>query len=167
MNIFEGNQPVMLLFIAAVALTSWILLRRSYRYYARQKKDQGPIESPKISSNVETWGQNPAAPREETQWEVRMHDTARDLSARLDSKMSALLALIAEADRAAARLEAAVGQTAGADRAKNVGALRGGNRTEEIKILSAYGFSAADIANRVGCEVEEVESVLSVAPNKR
>ena len=38
-----------------------------------------------------------------------MHETARELSAQLDSKMSALQALIAEADRAAARLEAAKG----------------------------------------------------------
>ena len=36
-----------------------------------------------------------------------MHETARQLKAQLDSKMSALLALIAEADRAASRLEAA------------------------------------------------------------
>ena len=37
-----------------------------------------------------------------------MHETARELSAQLDSKLSALQALIAEADRAAARLDAAV-----------------------------------------------------------
>ena len=36
-----------------------------------------------------------------------MHETARQLKAQLDSKMSALLALVAEADRAASRLEAA------------------------------------------------------------
>jgi hypothetical protein len=40
-------------------------------------------------------------------WEVDMHETARALSARLDSKMSALQALIADADRAAERLERA------------------------------------------------------------
>ena len=40
------------------------------------------------------------------QWEVDMHETARELKAQLDSKMRALQALIAEADRAASRLEA-------------------------------------------------------------
>jgi hypothetical protein len=35
-----------------------------------------------------------------------MHDTARDLSAQLDSKMAALQHLLREADRAAAHLEA-------------------------------------------------------------
>jgi hypothetical protein len=42
------------------------------------------------------------------QWEVDMHETARELKAQLDSKMRALQVLIAEADRAAARLEAAL-----------------------------------------------------------
>ena len=41
-----------------------------------------------------------------------MHDTARDLSARLDSKLSMLQAMVAEADRAAARLEAALARAA-------------------------------------------------------
>jgi hypothetical protein len=41
------------------------------------------------------------------QWEVQMHEIARELSGRLDSKMAALEQLIREADRAAARLEAA------------------------------------------------------------
>jgi DNA-directed RNA polymerase specialized sigma24 family protein len=41
-------------------------------------------------------------------WEVGMHETARDLCGQLDSKMGALSALVHEADRAAARLEAAL-----------------------------------------------------------
>jgi hypothetical protein len=47
-------------------------------------------------------------------WEVEMHETARKLSAQLDSKMGALEQLTREADRAAARLEAAL--TAGRHR---------------------------------------------------
>jgi hypothetical protein len=41
-------------------------------------------------------------------WEIDMHDIARDLSGQLDSKMSMLKHLIREADLAAARLESAL-----------------------------------------------------------
>lgn len=43
-----------------------------------------------------------------TQWEVNMHETARDLSGQLDSKIVILQHLIADATRATERLEAAV-----------------------------------------------------------
>lgn len=41
-------------------------------------------------------------------WEVRMHETARELIGRIDAKLAALQALTLEADRAAARLEQAL-----------------------------------------------------------
>jgi hypothetical protein len=43
-----------------------------------------------------------------TEWEAQMQERARELSSRLDSKIVALEERIREADRAAARLEAAV-----------------------------------------------------------
>ena len=49
-----------------------------------------------------------ALPDDLAQWEVEMHETARQLSAQLDAKLSLLQSLIAEADRAAARLEDAL-----------------------------------------------------------
>jgi hypothetical protein len=45
------------------------------------------------------------------EWEVQMHETARQLSAQLDAKLSLLQSLVAEADRAAARLEDALERT--------------------------------------------------------
>jgi len=47
-------------------------------------------------------------PDDLAQWEVGMHETARQLSAQLDAKSSLLQSLIVEADRAAARLEDAL-----------------------------------------------------------
>jgi hypothetical protein len=47
-------------------------------------------------------------PDDLARWDVEMHETARQLSAQLDAKLSLLQSLIAEADRAAARLEDAL-----------------------------------------------------------
>jgi hypothetical protein len=47
-------------------------------------------------------------PDDLARWEVEMHETARQLSAQLDAKLGLLQSLIAEADRAAARLEEAL-----------------------------------------------------------
>ena len=43
-------------------------------------------------------------------WEVRMHDLARELSAQLDSKMSALEHLIQDAERQITRLDERLGR---------------------------------------------------------
>lgn len=54
-------------------------------------RHQGPERSPAVDD-----------------WEVRMHETARELIGRIDAKLAALQALTHEADRAAARLEQAL-----------------------------------------------------------
>ena len=57
------------------------------------------------------------APASLTAWEVQMHETARELSALVDTKLRLLQQLVAEADRAATRLEQALAaaQTAQAE----------------------------------------------------
>lgn len=50
----------------------------------------------------------PDRPQAIDDWEVRMHETARELIGRIDAKLAALQALTHEADRAAARLEQAL-----------------------------------------------------------
>ena len=52
--------------------------------------------------------QRPERPQSLDDWEVRMHETARELVGRIDAKLAALQALTHEADRAAARLEQAL-----------------------------------------------------------
>ncbi len=52
--------------------------------------------------------QRPEKPPAFDDWEVRMHETARELIGRIDAKLAALQALTNEADRAAARLEQAL-----------------------------------------------------------
>jgi hypothetical protein len=109
MTVFaEMVPPVTMLFIAAVALVTWLLLSRSQRYFSQQRH-QEPSSRPSPIAGFEKRGHNLDVSEAAARWEVQMYDTARELSAQLDSKMSALQALIADADRAAARLEAALG----------------------------------------------------------
>ena len=106
-----------------------------------------------------------------------MHEIARELSAQLDSKMRALQSLIAEADRAAARLESATAEASPTTRQPPPPpadpALRplpsepSAERChDEIYALADYGFSAADIANRVGSPIGEVELILGLRERK-
>ena len=163
--------------VAAVAVIAGLLLMRSNRYYGRPRQE--PPQSPPPSyQSPPTAGEEPQGVE---QWEVHMHDTARDLSAQLDSKLSALGALVAEADRAAARLEAALERAAEpvprmnnqarslqrgeaderGEAAPRAAASRP-RRQEEIYTLADYGYEPAEIARRVGTPVGEVELILSL-----
>jgi hypothetical protein len=102
------TDPSVLLLVV-LAVTAGFLLLRTNRYFARQKR---------LSESAEAWptprqedGEPPSyaqTPHGVVRWEVEMHETARRLTGQLDSKLAALEALVAEADRAAARLEAAI-----------------------------------------------------------
>ncbi len=173
----DSNNGLMLLFLLAMGLTVATLLMRWHRYF-RQRRREDARERP-IGSGRSTAGhrkQHPAAPLEVDQWEVRMHETARDLMGQLDSKMSALQALILEADRAAGRLEAALSQTADPakplDRpsdqpindspgpAPTADRPSGFHAREEVCMLADYGYESGEIARRIGVPVGEVELIL-------
>jgi hypothetical protein len=94
-----------LVLAALGAVIAWLLLR-THRYLSRQARDDSPLVRVARPQRTQP-GHHLDAPPAELRWEVQMHETARELSAQLDSKMGALQTLIAEADRAAARLEAA------------------------------------------------------------
>ena len=93
-----------------MALIAGLLMLRSSRDDARQKRDPVfPRQLPRGGGIAVRAAKSPATV---DRWEVQMHDTARDLSGQLDSKLSMLQALVAEADRAAARLDAALARAA-------------------------------------------------------
>ena len=167
-------------FMGAVLLISGILLFQSNRYFSRQTKRRSfseTLHEPKKESESVR-----ALPHEGERWEVQMRELARELSARLDSKMGALEQLIVEADRAAARLEQASsvarhgqqGEASGIDVSElAVGAAAGTparagaasgyqERYEEIYLLSDYGYPPEEIAHRVGSPVGEVELILGL-----
>jgi hypothetical protein len=116
------SSPAVFIFMLLVLGIAFFLLMRTSRYFSRQKR-----EEPKWPRDVQSgWEGSSAIPTTRpttpptasqrhldampstAQWEVDMHETARELKAQLDSKMRALQALIAEADRAASHLEAAL-----------------------------------------------------------
>ena len=106
MSLFAEFDILTVLILVALAVIILSLLIRWYRYYSRQKGSDAVIVRTARPTR-EPEDQYRGAPPEVARWQVAMHETARDLSAQLDSKMSALQALIADADRAADRLEAA------------------------------------------------------------
>ncbi len=139
--------------LALVVLTGWMLMR-TYRRLARQRKMENRPLWPKRSD----LGHHVEGPPEEAAWEVRMYELARDLSAQSDSKMRALQALIADADRAAARLEAASANKPQSPPTK----VPTSQQSEEIHTLADYGFPSAEIANRLGVPVGEVQRILGL-----
>jgi len=150
------------LFVAAVALLSVFLLRRSHRYFSRQKRDGGSaiVRTPRPQPEGPP---RPAdAPPEMLRWQVEMHETARELSGQLDSKMAALQALVAEADRAAARLEAALAETPADQDHPPAASADFPETRQQICTLADYGYPPAEIAARAGLPVGEVERVLGL-----
>jgi len=174
-DLTNGSNLQQFLFLAALSAMIFILLRRSHRKLINRKQDDSPmVRVPRPRKTTARQGTIDAPP-EVLRWEVEMHETARDLSAQLDSKMSALQALIADADRAAARLEAAQGLSAnpplcdppplGAGPPPVTEAAESpetSNRREEIYTLADYGLDTVGIANRTGLPIGEVELTLSL-----
>lgn len=107
MGLFAEVEFATLLALAALVLTIVILLRRSHRYLARQQSSPSPLVHTPRSESRDRARQS-GTPDQMLRWEVEMHETARELSGQLNSKMSALESLIREADRAAERLESAI-----------------------------------------------------------
>jgi hypothetical protein len=95
------------LLLGAMALVIFIMLARVQRYYRRPRAKQPTWPSPRRETSEEP-SPRMEGPGAMVKWEVEMHETARTLSAQLNSKMGALEQLIRDADRAAARLEAAL-----------------------------------------------------------
>lgn len=94
-----------------LAVTAIFLLIRTRVQLARQRRRWATEESESRDYD-EVWKTSSSSagrlPDDLARWEVEMHETARQLSSQLDAKLSLLQSLIAEADRAAARLEDAL-----------------------------------------------------------
>ena len=176
----ELNTPSMIL-LGVALLVSGALLFRSNRYFARQARPRSLSDTIEEPSKPEPKG---AQPPDLQRWEVEMHELARELSARLDCKMSALQHLIQDADRAAARLEQAMlatrrpdtpaaetrasepaaGELADAETPAASGRTPNGyqQRYEEIYMLADYGYPVEEVAQRVGSPIGEVQLILSL-----
>ncbi|MHB8903373.1 MAG: hypothetical protein ACYC6Y_31810 [Thermoguttaceae bacterium] len=163
--------PSVLLVAAMVAVTLPIVLRM-YRAHSRSRAGT----SFRPGGSPDPRGLRAAAPESVVHWEVEMQDLARDLKAEIDSKMVTLGQLIRDADRAAERLERALGRdTAGENPPTGVGEVTGpqpsreakGNLRDEVYQLADYGFSASDIAQRLSTPVGQIELILRLREESR
>ncbi|HID74950.1 MAG TPA: hypothetical protein EYP56_03030 [Planctomycetaceae bacterium] len=102
----QGNLSTALTLGMLLVVVLWLLFR-SHRYYRRLQRQRARSTEPSAGENAQR-GHHLEAPGELVQWEVEMHELARRLCGELESKMGVLMQLVREADRAAARLEAAV-----------------------------------------------------------
>jgi hypothetical protein len=164
--------------VGAILIFTITLLVRIRRYAVRQKKKPQAVSVRTHRPDASRRGHHLGAPAEALQWEVQMHETARDLSAQLDGKMRALGHLIAEADRAAARLETALAEAEGrmgTQAGRSASAEETGpslekaapaspadpEQREQVLVLADYGFDPAEIARREQIAVAEVERILT------
>jgi hypothetical protein len=92
------------LIISAFALAIYVLLRRRRPLESEWK----PRRFESIRPLAEGKDDRAEKPLELLRWQVEMHDTARELKAELDSKLSALQALVIMAKRESERLETAI-----------------------------------------------------------
>jgi len=211
MAVFGWIEPTSLLVLIFLATVIAVLLFRTQMYFRSNRGDRfGQVGGSNEASGATAHGAN--LPTAMAQWEVEMHETARRLSAQLDTKMGLLEHLIREADRAAARLEAALaaqeprqdvgaglsvpGPTSAgepdrptrplgqAEGLRTASSAQQGTRAltqsdsspcsvpptprpyEEIYTLADYGLEPAEIAQRVGTPVGEVQLILQLRKSR-
>lgn len=125
-SLIDDPRMRTLLIAAATIVVVFVLLRalralgalgkdaegRSSRRFGTAAGDQSGATVPNTSVVTK-----PPKPAIFDDWEVRMHETARELIGRIDAKLAALRALTEEADRAARRLERALAAARDKDRA--------------------------------------------------
>ena len=154
-------------FLVVMIVVAGFLYLRSQRYFAKQKNDAGSAVRP-ATSPLEK--QYTPVPQDLTRWEVEMHDTARQLSGQLDSKMAALGHLIHEADRAAARLEAALSATrspTAATTTTDAAATAGLSRSSPLAtagLSSNTPCAKGDSSSSLPCATAGLSSSVSGAP---
>jgi len=93
-------------FFAGVALLTWILMKRSYRYFGRsgRKNNAAPIErQPRPTSKWDGVQRDVLAQVERQK--VEMHEMTRDLNGQLSSKIIILEQLISDSQQQIDRLE--------------------------------------------------------------
>ncbi|MCA9245528.1 MAG: hypothetical protein KDA42_00405 [Planctomycetales bacterium] len=144
--------------LAGVALATFLLMRR----LAKRRRSDQRLQTQASTPMPGALGKEPA---QLLRFQVEMQELHRELSARLDTKMAALLQLIRQADERIETLEQLKAdstspvQKAGAEPASDERELPASDEIEILK-LAAQGFSAATIAHRTSKSLAEVEATL-------
>lgn len=102
-----------ILMLAGIVLAIFFLMRGSAAGWMRSRRNANdPKEIERMLGSRSRDSALADAPAEVLRWQVEMHETARDLKAEIDSKLSALQALVVLARQEAERLEAAIRRAA-------------------------------------------------------
>ena len=99
------------MFLAGVGLLTFILLKRSYRYFSRSRRirNDKPLELQPRPKGPWDGAQRDTMARIERQ-KVEMFEMSRDLNGQLNSKIIVLEKLIADSQRQITRMEALLAQ---------------------------------------------------------
>jgi len=100
------------LFLAGVALLTFILMKRSYRYFAKQRRkrrNEPALEQLPRPTSAWDGGPRDSMAHIERQ-KVEMYDMARDLNGQLSSRIVVLEKLIGDSQRQIERMEKLLGQ---------------------------------------------------------
>jgi hypothetical protein len=107
--LFAEMANGVIVFVAVVVCTTLFLLVRTSRYFSRSKSPDPSWSSiGRKSEDSAPSERSESVPQEIASWEVEMQEFLREAKAEMNTKMRAMQILTAEADRAAARLEAAL-----------------------------------------------------------
>ncbi len=121
MSLFAVNMSLApLMFAAGCALLTWLLLKRSYRYFGRSsgKRFIKAIEEQYRPQTTWDGAQRDSLARIERQ-KVEMHEMTRDLKGELNSKIIVLEKLIADSQRQIERMEQLLHQAEQTDHSDN------------------------------------------------
>lgn len=171
-------SPLSVAALVFVAVVAFMLLLRSQRYFRNARPE--PLPSAQARRQASTASPTRVSPEIE-RWEVRMHDLARELSGRLDSKLSALEHLVNQADARAAQLQTLLDKLESHQQAASAGTqaerlvhpartatgdtsstAKQSTRQAEIYALADAGHTPQAIAAAVDSPVGEVELMLSL-----
>lgn len=91
------------LFFAGLLVMAGFLLR-----WTRRRQQRQVCRDPLAEARQAATAERPSLPAALGQWEVQMHELARDLSAQLDTKIIIVEQLLRRAEEQTSRLEAAI-----------------------------------------------------------
>lgn len=101
-----ANTSAIWMFLAGCALLTWVLLKRSYRYFGSRSRrgNSAPLQKVPRPAGVWDGAQRDSLAQVERQ-KVEMHEMTRDLNGQLSSKIIILEKLIADSQRQIDQLE--------------------------------------------------------------
>ncbi|MFW6171909.1 MAG: hypothetical protein ACODAD_15590 [Planctomycetota bacterium] len=159
--------------LAGVTLLLLVLFRRIYRHQGhrqaggkRVQADRMEFQLPADSRQRDAQRSLSDAPPEVLEWQVEMHETARELKAELDSKTRVLQLLIGQARREADRLEQILDQLELREQGRDCSSVAketspNAERRARILELADRGCTSREIAQQIDASVADVESALT------